>query len=403
MSYYALPKKQNACSIQPTYDAQAFPHISFSLIRHIELIKEQITFLKNAVAPEYDVDLIYKSVNPCEFVHNKVPSSKFSVSKIKASSPLFYTFMEIINTFNIFEPFNGRDIVSLHCGENNDATMECMNIFRENYNDCNYVSNSTIGCELESVDFLYFEIDELRDNLSNSYTINKHIADYINALMCITMYQKANGTCILRVDSLFLKPIVEIVYLLTSMYEKVFIIKPSSSNVFTNERFLVCKNFTSDYSKNVEYNNSLTVLNNVIKEMNSGNNLNSLLSLDLPYYFINKIEESNIIIGQQQLEYLDNVINTIKNKNREDKIETLKKNNIQKCIQWCEKNKIPYNKFIDKLNIFLPIFPCNEVTEDVERDSRLNGHNYKPDGCFGNEETSEYNGEIFDIDNVANW
>jgi hypothetical protein len=109
MSYYALPKKQNACSIQPTYDAQAFPHISFSLIRHIELIKEQITFLKNAVAPEYDVDLIYKSVNPCEFVHNKVPSSKFSVSKIKASSPLFYTFMEIINTFNIM---NFTDIIN---------------------------------------------------------------------------------------------------------------------------------------------------------------------------------------------------------------------------------------------------------------------------------------------------
>jgi len=31
----------------------------------------------------------------------------------------------------------------------------------------------------------------------------------------------------------------------------------------------------------------------------------------------------------------------------------LKKSNIQKCIQWCDKFKIPYNKFTDKVNIFL--------------------------------------------------
>ena len=27
--------------------------------------------------------------------------------------------------------------------------------------------------------------------------------------------------------------------------------------------------------------------------------------------------------------------------------------NINKCIQWCDKYKIPYNKFTDKVNIFL--------------------------------------------------
>jgi hypothetical protein len=42
-----------------------------------------------------------------------------------------------------------------------------------------------------------------------------------------------------------------------------------------------------------------------------------------------------------------------KNKNREDKIEILKRTHIQKCINWCEKNQLPYNKFTDKLNIFL--------------------------------------------------
>jgi hypothetical protein len=65
------------------------------------------------------------------------------------------------------------------------------------------------------------------------------------------------------------------------------------------------------------------------------------------------LEELNIIIGHQQLEFMDQLISLYKNKNREDKIESLKKSNIQKCIQWCDKFKIPYNKFTDKVNIFL--------------------------------------------------
>jgi S-adenosylmethionine:tRNA ribosyltransferase-isomerase len=40
---------------------------------------------------------------------------------------------------------------------------------------------------------------------------------------------------------------------------------------------------------------------------------------------------------------------------KEEKIETIKRNNIQKSISWCEKFKIPYNKFVEKTNIFLPV------------------------------------------------
>ena len=86
----------------------------------------------------------------------------------------------------------------------------------------------------------------------------------------------------------------------------------------------------------------------------------SLINDDLPYYFMNKIEDSNINIGHQQIEHLDLILHIIKNKNRDDKIETLKKNNIIKCIQWCEKFKIPHNKFVDKINIFLPSIDSNE-------------------------------------------
>ena len=48
----------------------------------------------------------------------------------------------------------------------------------------------------------------------------------------------------------------------------------------------------------------------------------------------------------------DQIINIFKSTNVEDKIELLKRNNIQKCIQWCEKNHIIYNKNMIQTNIF---------------------------------------------------
>ena len=180
-------------------------------------------------------------------------------------------------------------------------------------------------------------------------------------MFLILNYQKQNGSCIIKINSIVHKPILEIIYLLTSFYEKNYIIKPIVSNIFSNERFIVCKNFNC--SNKDDYNDLLKHMKLIMYEMkDETKNINSILEPDLPYYFLNKIEESNIIIGQNQLEHYDSLVNIFKNKNRDDKLDTLKRNNIQKCILWCEKNKIPYNKFIDKLNIFLPI--TNETSND---------------------------------------
>ena len=55
------------------------------------------------------------------------------------------------------------------------------------------------------------------------------------------------------------------------------------------------------------------------------------------------------------LEEVRSEIKSIKTKNliEQDKLDTIKKNNIQKCIQWCTKYKLPYNKNIQQLNAFL--------------------------------------------------
>ena len=54
------------------------------------------------------------------------------------------------------------------------------------------------------------------------------------------------------------------------------------------------------------------------------------------------------------MEELENILYTLHllDNNRSDKLELIKKNNIQKCIQWCIKNSLPYYKNINQSNIF---------------------------------------------------
>jgi len=58
------------------------------------------------------------------------------------------------------------------------------------------------------------------------------------------------------------------------------------------------------------------------------------------------------MLGHQQMENISITLNLIKTKKKE-KIENLKKNNIQKCILWCQKNGVPCNKGTRNMNIFL--------------------------------------------------
>jgi hypothetical protein len=101
-------------------------------------------------------------------------------------------------------------------------------------------------------------------------------------------------------------------------------------------------------------------------------NIQSIVKNEINMYFLNKMEECNIIIGQQQIDAYDQMINLIKNKNKVDKIDTLRKHNIQKCIHWCDKYKILYNKFADKINIFLPITAYDiEIAKNSTASSHL--------------------------------
>jgi len=372
MSYYILPKTNNIISIRAIISENKQQiYTSYSLFNYYIELYSQLQ--KICDDDDETIHSALKLINPCEYIFSKVPGSKFSVSKLKPQSNIFYDFLEISNNSNIFENHKSSDMKTLHVSPNWKDIVYCYELLREdrldevisfsdtdtdtdtdtNTNTCNtfYEKINT-----KKFDFIFFEIDQTIFEDVNIYTLK-----LIEVLKIILKCQNSNGTIVIKIDNIFYKSVIDIIYILTSLYEKTIIVKPNTSNISNFEKYIVCKNFIINDSKCGIYQKYYYDLNQIVNKNLIGLNIQSIIDQEIPYHFINKIDDINIINGQQQLESIIQVINILKNKNKEDKIEYIKKTNIQKSVNWCEKFKIPCNKFSDRVNIFLPI--TKETTE----------------------------------------
>lgn len=371
MSYYILPKNNNNLIVNPqSSNKDCSLYCSYSLYNYYNTIKTQIETINSI-----ETDLLFNSceelikiVNPYEYVFFKVPGSKFSVSKLKPKTNEFYDLFEIIVTLNIFELFNNKSIKTLHVSSNYQDSNECIEMLRENYDDVIINYDTSTNKEIfENTDDTKFDVMFFNKCHTD---INSYMINFIEFIMTVLRYQECGGTSIIKIDYVFHKPVIDLLYLLSSLFEKVYVIKPNTSNITTFEKYVVCKNFNIPNETKFEiYKSNYNKLNNFIKNLDN-KNITSIINSDIPCYFINKIDDMNIILGQQQLESMNQIINIIKNKNKDDKIENIKKISIQKAVSWCEKFKIPCNKFSEKTNIFLPIIkepktPINIRDDDV--------------------------------------
>jgi len=363
MNYYIIPKNNFNIKISLTirHDNIA-PIMSYSLIHFLNDIYTQILHIVSNDPNEQTLEYITKIVNPYEFIHTNIPGTDLSVSKLKLHSNIFFELLELFQSCNIMDPLLSKKQVNIaHITRNHSDTNYLINMFHET--SVQGSNNITIKedfdfktlCDRFIVNPVYKEKMDLFifEFLEGDY-INtpKYINNMILVLYIVTKYQADNGTCIIKMDNIFYKTIVDILFIFSAIFERVIIIKPSISKVTKGERYLICKNLNID---SIRQTKLLQQLEELCKPKIIDNTLNmfqihSLIKNDIPYYFSNKLEEINAVIGQQQLEVYDHILNIYKNKNRNEKCEIMKRNHIQKCVQWCEKNQIPCNKFIDNTN-----------------------------------------------------
>ena len=163
--------------------------------------------------------------------------------------------------------------------------------------------------------------------------------------------QKKGGSFILKIFDIFHKPTVDILYLLSYYYSDVSVIKPYTSRIANSEKYVICQGFKLDDSS-ILIDQICRVFTSCLHEMVGTDatttaapvQIASLLERRHDLYYLNKIEEMNAILSFQQIENISSTLSIITSYKNAEKIEQYKKQNIQKCINWCERYNIPYFK-----------------------------------------------------------
>lgn len=329
-----------------------------------------------------------KYTNTYEYIHTIIPNSKHSVCNLKPLSRSFYKMIEICNNFNIVNELPSI-CKTFHLAEGPGGFIEAIVSLRKNINDTYYgmtlndndvnvpgwkksnyflKTNTNVIIEngqdctgnllnKENLEYCFKKYNNSMDLITadggfdfsqdfNRQEITSLKLIYAQVCYAIAM-QKNDGTFILKVFDLFTQGSLDILFLLCCLYKNVNIVKPNTSRIANSEKYIVCKNFKLE--------RSIIILFELLKSfdyLNTTMNLNRILKIDIPHYFINKIEDCNSLFGQIQIENISYTINLIDNY-RIDKIESLKKYNISKCISWCHKYNLPYNSNIKTVNQFL--------------------------------------------------
>jgi len=347
---------------------------------------------------EYAWDKYKKYTNPYEFIHTIIPNTRQSICTYKPLSRSFFKMIEMSHALNILEELPAEACKSFHLAEGPGGFIEALVYLRKNPKDTYYGmtlledNNPNIPGWRKSKKFLddhpnviiekgHTGTGDLMNsrNLIHCYKNYRNHFDLITGdggfdfsvhylsqemvsaalILCQISFaiatQKIGGTFIIKMFDTFTKSSLDLLFLLANIYETVQFVKPHTSRYANSEKYIVCKNFHLDDKRRQELINPLykaIIAIECDKERGRIRNLAYLFPFDLPHYFLNKVEEYNAIFGQQQLENISMTLNLIDN-SKNDKLELIKKHNIQKCINWCQQFKMEYNAVVQVNNIFL--------------------------------------------------
>jgi cap1 methyltransferase len=170
--------------------------------------------------------------------------------------------------------------------------------------------------------------------------------------------QKQGGCLILKVFDIFAAASVDIIYLLSNMYNSVVVVKPNTSRYANSEKFIICKDFKATHiDLYMEYiykiYDELAANDLQSKEINRDYYIHRFLICPIPLIFIYKLEEINTYLGTQQLETINATFNLINKPINCEKMKIIVKNNVDKCIRWCIKYGQSYSRKYSQTNMFL--------------------------------------------------
>ena len=143
----------------------------------------------------------------------------------------------------------------------------------------------------------------------------------------------------MKIFDCFMEHTIDILYILSAFYKNVYITKPKTSRYANSEKYVVCEGFLFDNSS-LFFPQLRLCLDNAVRNILT---IQRFLTIQIPINFMNRVEEYNAIVGQQQLENIHQTLLLIQ-ANKNDKLEHLIQTNVKKCISWCVSHNVPYQE-----------------------------------------------------------
>ena len=110
---------------------------------------------------------------------------------------------------------------------------------------------------------------------------------------------------------------LKMIYIVSTFYEEVYICKPMFSRESNSEKYLVCKNFKYDQSKDKDkLNEKIEKLEYILEGLSSNLYLQDIFpDYDLPIEYINIFKYINIEIANKQQIMINKIVTYIKENN----------------------------------------------------------------------------------------
>jgi 23S rRNA U2552 (ribose-2'-O)-methylase RlmE/FtsJ len=430
------------------------PVINESLCFYLNDIKHHIT------THEYMWETFKRFTNTYEYIHTTIPYKKYCISRYRPLSRSFFKMIELIHFFELGTD-SPQAMKTFHLAEGPGGFIEAMVRYRarsddkyigmtlldRNNNDYNIPAwkksqhflqeNKNVHIEagldktgniLSLDNFVYIHemygssmdlitadggFDFSTDFDHQEVNMTKLLYGQIVYALCM---QKQGGHFVLKIFDVFMQQTMDMLALLASMYERVYITKPNTSRSANSEKYVVCKGFLHSSSYQffpVLFRSFRKVLSDPpppsmpapgrpLAHAGPTKYITRLFhNCSISHYFMNRLEEFNIILGQAQIENIyvtlsfivgecmpqsrallapygdsrtasmfeqvpniqamketfrgiesiefpesarGSVADTPNQRNYyRTKIQNLIKSNIQKCIQWCIQHNLAYN------------------------------------------------------------
>jgi 23S rRNA U2552 (ribose-2'-O)-methylase RlmE/FtsJ len=320
-----------------------------------------------------------KYLNQYEFINTQFDSSTPSVCIHKPISRSFFKMIEMLNSFDFH--FSSDKITTFHLAEGPGGFIEALAYMRKNKSDTYYGmtlinDNREVPkwtrCEQNLMKSNNIIIDSGIDGTGNLYHLENllYVKDkYARSMDFITadggfdysldfnsqeenslnlifaeicfaiVMQKKGGSFIIKMYDTFSSGSMELIYLLSYLYEEIIITKPSPSRPANSEKYFVCLNFQVKP-------NTDKIIQKIIDnyKLIQSNKFTNIINTPLSNHFLDKMKEINSIFGQCQVENILSTLTFIYDKNNNiDRLEQLKKSHLNKCIKWCKKYNLPVN------------------------------------------------------------